>query len=218
MPGWKRDMKSHFSNESMVWIADTMRQFPEHRDKFLECFWRGQIESKAWLIDTLNYHVLKGPEPQSIYIFGGWYGILATMLFDSATYPILRIRSIDLDPQCESVADHVNKYNEMNQWRFKAFTSSMDLYDYDHPPTLVINTSCEHVDQDTYDRWYDRIPSGTMVVLQGNDFFACPEHVRCSQDIEEFKAQSRLGNLQYASQFKADAGSGYTRFMLIGTK
>jgi len=211
-------MKSHFSNESMVWIADTMRRFPEHRDRFLECFWRGQIESKAWLIDTLNYYVLKGPDPQNIYIFGGWYGILATMLFDSASYPIQRIRSIDVDPTCEPVADHVNKYNEMNQWRFKAFTSSMDLYDYDHPPTLIINTSCEHVDQDTYDRWYDRIPAGVMVVLQGNDFFACPEHMRCSKDIEEFKAQSRLKDIQYANQFLADAGSGYTRFMLIGTK
>ena len=211
-------MNKHFSNESILWIADTLRHFPEHTTRILDCFWRGQVDSKTWLIDQLNDIVLKGSEPQVIHIFGGWYGVLATMLFDSATFPIKFIRSIDIDPACEPVADHINKYNEMNQWRFKAFTSSMDTWNYDHAPTMVINTSCEHVDQDTYNRWFDRIPAGTLVVLQGNDFFSCNEHIRCSHDIEEFEAQSRLDNIQYAGCYKTDAGSGYTRFMLIGTK
>lgn len=202
----------------MIWIADTMRRFPDHRDRFLDCFWRGQIESKAWLIDTLNNVVNIDYEPRSVYIFGGWYGILSAMMFNSSCFPIKRIRSIDIDQSCESIADHVNKPNEMAEWRFKAFTASMDKYEYDHFPDIVINTSTEHVDQGTYDRWYDKIPKGVIVVLQGNDFYSCSEHVRCSKDIEEFKIQSRLKNLMYADQFKADAGSGYTRFMLIGIK
>jgi len=94
----------------------------------------------------------------------------------------------------------------------------MDEWEYDHAPTMVINTSCEHVDQETYDRWYDRIPTGTTVVLQGNDFFSCEEHIRCSRDLEEFESQSRLDNIQYAGCYRTDAGSGYTRFMLIGTR
>lgn len=211
-------MKNHFSQESIIWIADALRRFPEHRERLLDCFWRGQIESKTWLIEELNDILLKGSEPQIIHIFGGWYGVLATMLFDSATYPIGFIRSIDIDPVCEKVADHVNKANEMAAWRFKAFTASMDEWEYDHHPTVVINTSCEHVDQDTYDRWFDRIPVGTLVVLQGNDFFSCPEHIRCSKDLDDFQSQSRLSNLDYAGAFKTDAGSGYTRFMLIGEK
>lgn len=144
--------------------------------------------------------------------------MLASMLFDYATFPITRIRSIDIDPDCESVADHMNKPNEMNQWRFKAFTASMDEYEYDHHPTLVINTSTEHVNQEVYDRWYNNIPSGTAVLLQGNDFFSCEEHVRCSVDIDDFQAQCHLDNIAYAGTFKADAGSSYNRFMLIGEK
>ena len=211
-------MNKHFSNESILWIADTLRQFPDKTQRILDCFWRGQIESKAWLVDQLNDLLLKGPDPQVIHIFGGWYGSLAVMLFDSATFPIKFVRSIDIDPACEPIADHMNKYNEMNQWRFKAFTSGMDEWQYDHEPTMVINTSCEHVDQHTYDTWFDRIPVGTLVVLQGNDFFSCEEHVRCSKDLQEFEQQSRLGDILYAGAYKTDAGSGYTRFMLIGKK
>lgn len=208
----------HFSNESLIWIADTLRRFPEQRDRFLDCFWRGQIESKVWLIDKINENLFKDAEPQVIHIFGGWYGLLASMLFDSANCPIKFIRSIDIDPNCESIADHVNKINEMAEWRFKAFTSSMDEWHYDHKPTLVINTSCEHVDQNVYDKWFDQIPTGTTVVLQGNDFFTCSEHVRCSHNLEEFKDQSRLINIMWSGEFVADQGSGYTRFMIIGKK
>lgn len=213
-------MNKHFSNESILWIADTLRQFPDKTQRILDCFWRGQIESKAWLVDTLNNgYVNPGyTTGHNVYVFGGWYGSLAVMLFDSAAFPIKFIRSIDIDPECEPIADHMNKANEMNQWRFKAFTSSMDEWHYDHAPTVVINTSCEHVDQDTYDRWFDRIPTGTTVVLQGNDFFSCEEHIRCSKDLQEFEQQSGLSDIVYSGAYKTDAGSGYTRFMLIGTK
>jgi len=208
----------HFSNETVIWIADTMRQFPSHRDRLLDCFWRGQIESKTWLIDEVNEKFSGNNIPHVIHIFGGWYGVLAAMLFDSAKFPIKFIRSIDIDPRCEAVADHINKVNEMAEWRFKAFTSSMDEWDYDHAPTIVINTSCEHVDQYTYDLWWNRIPAETFVVLQGNDFFACEEHVRCSESIEDFIVQSRMTKIISSGQFVADKGSGYTRFMLMGYK
>jgi hypothetical protein len=210
----------HFSNDTLIWITDALRRFPEHRERLLDCFWRGQIESKAWLIDTLNDRYINPAykHGHNVYIFGGWYGVLAAMLFDSAAFPINKIRSIDIDPACETVADHVNKPNEMAEWRFKSFTASMDEWKYDHTPTLVINTSCEHVSQEVYDRWFNQIPDGTLVVLQGNDFFSCEEHVRCSADLEEFKTQSRLSDILYAGTFKTDAGSGYNRFMLIGEK
>jgi hypothetical protein len=210
-------MTSHFSTESIIWITDALRRFPDHRERLLDCFWRGQIESKTWLIDILNDRVDTSCK-HNIYVFGGWYGVLSAMLFDSARFPIAKIRSIDIDPRCEAIADHVNKINEMNEWRFKAFTASMDDWEYDHRPTLVINTSTEHVTQEVYDSWYDWIPAGTMVVIQGNDFFSCNEHIRCSKNLDEFIKQSRFDKVLYANEFKADAGSGYTRYMAITEK
>jgi len=207
-----------FSNESIIWIMDALRLYPEHRERLLECFWRGQIESKEWLIRKLNQNLPNPTIAHNVYIFGGWYGVFASMLIDSSNFYINKIRSIDIDPGCEVVADHVNKINEMNDWRFKAFTSDMATWAYDHTPTLVINTSTEHVHQEIYDAWYNNIPSGTTVVIQGNDFFSCPEHVRCSIDLEDFIAKSNMTNIIWAGELKADEGSGYTRYMAIGIK
>ena len=204
----------------MVWIADTLRKFPSQSGRILDCFWRGQIDSKVWLIDELNeYMKWDVDKEQVVHIFGGWYGVLAAMMFDSAEFPIKYMRSIDIDPSCEPIADHINKANEMNQWRFKAFTASMDEWQYDHAPTIVINTSCEHVTQEVYDQWHAKIPKNTLVVLQGNDFFACEEHIRCSKDLEEFVKQcGKFKEIFYTGQFVTDKASGYTRFMLIGIK
>ena len=211
---------NNFSNESIIWIMDALRKFPEHRERLIDCFWRGQVESKTWLVDVLNNGYVNPSynKGHNVYIFGGWYGVLASMLFDSATFPINLIRSIDIDPGCELVADHVNKINEMNKWRFKAFTSDMADWEYDHTPTVVINTSTEHVHQEIYDIWFNNIPKDTLVVVQGNDFFTCPEHVRCSNNLEEFIEQSRLSQVLWSGEFRADAGSGYTRYMAIGQK
>lgn len=209
---------NQFSNESVIWIMDAFRQFPEHRERLLDCFWRGQIESKEWLIRKLNQNIPNPKESHNVYIFGGWYGVLASMLFDSSNFYINKMRSIDIDPSCELVADHVNKINEMNEWRFKAFTSNMADWKYDHLPTLVINTSTEHITQETYDDWYNNIPTGTTVVIQGNDFFSCPEHIRCSIDLDDFISMSNMKQLIWTGEFKADKGSGYTRYMAIGIK
>jgi hypothetical protein len=211
-------MNNHFQDESIIWITDTLRRFPEHRERLLDCFWRGQIESKAWLIDVLNLHVINKSKRNNIYIFGGWYGVLASMLFASADFSVEKIRSIDINPECEAVADHVNKIYEMAEWRFKAFTASMDEWDYDHNPTIVINTSTEHITQEVYDKWFDKIPKGTMVVLQGNDFFACGEHIRCSKNLDEFIQQSGVDNVVYSGEFKADSYSNYNRYMVITIK
>jgi hypothetical protein len=213
-------MTKNFSNESIVWIADTLRKFPDNAQRILDCFWRGQIDSKVWLINHLNEYMKWDVDQEHvIHIFGGWYGTLATMLFDSAEFTIKFIRSIDIDPACEPIADHINKVNEMDKWRFKAFTSSMDEWKYDHHPTIVINTSCEHVTQDTYNRWHSKIPSGTFVVLQGNDFFSCTEHIRCSKTLDDFVSQcGKFKEILYTGEFPTDVGSGYTRFMLIGIK
>lgn len=208
-------MNKHFNDDSIICIANALRRFPEHQERLLDCFWRGQIESKAWLIDKLN-DVCDNDPAHNIYIFGGWYGVLATMLFDSAKFPINLIRSIDIDPSCEAVADQVNKSNEMEKWRFKAFTSDMCRWEYDHPPTMVINTSCEHVDQNTYDLWYEKIPLNTIVVLQGNDFFSCKEHVRCSNTLAEFVSQS--GDFQQTFYVGENDVVEYNRYMLIGMK
>lgn len=190
---------------------NAIRNLPDsERTRALDAVWSGQLDSKAWLVEQLAPLVTSA---SNVYIFGGWIGILASMMFQTGM-PIKKIRSIDLDPWCERVADAVNKRYEMDGWRFKAVTADMTTYEYqsDIQPHIVINTSSEHVTQTQYDEWYDRIPAGALVVVQGNDFFACSEHIRCSQNLRDFERQNHVVDPLFSGQFHTEQ---YTRFMSV---
>ena len=188
----------------------------EDRTRALDALWLGQLASKGWLVNNLSDFV--DPNiPMNIYIFGGWIGILGNMLLQADKLTIGKIRSIDIDPWCESIADTVNKRFEMDDWRFKAVTADMNSYQYqsDIEPDIVINTSTEHVTQEVYDNWYHKIPRETLVVAQGNNFFSCDEHVRCSENLQEFKTQNKVHAEYWSGELKTDM---YTRYMCIWRK
>lgn len=204
-----------FKPGDVIHWFNAIRNLPDdQRYRALEAFWAGQLDSKVWLVQELNKIVNK---KSNVYIFGGWIGVLASILFQNSTFEISKIRSIDLNPWCESVADTVCKPYEMDGWKFKARTADMSIYDYEWeiPPHIVINTSTEHIDQTTYDRWYSKIPYGTLIVAQGNNFFSCNEHVRCSDSLKMFKQQNYASNPIFHGQLPHDL---YTRYMCIWKK
>ena len=173
----------------------------------LDAFWKGQLRSKEWLINCLDEHVHMG---SSIDIHGGWVGVLASMLFQS-NIPITNIRSIDIDPSCESVATMMNKKEEM-AGRFRAVTADMCTIRSD--ADVIINTSCEHITQDSYDLWLSGHPANSIIVLQSNNY-NIPEHVRIAKDLDSFKEQSGLSTILYEGELDLPL---YKRFMLIGYK
>ena len=172
----------------------------------LDSFWAGQMKSKEWLCTELRKHVKKFV---TVDIHGGWNGVLASMLFQS-TIPINHIRSIDIDPTCESIATMMNKGEEING-KFRAVTSDMCTIRSD--ADVVINTSCEHITQDQYDLWLSGMPYNTLFVLQSNNY-EIEEHVRTAKDLETFKQQCDI-NVLWAGELELPL---YTRFMLIGRK
>jgi len=183
------------------------------RTRALEGFWDTQLSSKAWLVNELNSLV---DRKSNVYIFGGWIGVLGSMLLQRCEW-VDAVRSIDIDATCESIADTVCKPYEMQNWRFKAQTGCMSAYEYasDRHPHVVINTSTEHVSQEVYNAWYDKIPHNTLVVAQGNNFYSCPEHVRCAANLEEFCAMHRVVDPLYCGSLP---NSQYTRWMCIWRK
>jgi len=52
--------------------------------RLLENFWASQLRSKAWLINTVK--MLDLPQDGNAYVFGGWYGILASLILDNFNY------------------------------------------------------------------------------------------------------------------------------------
>jgi hypothetical protein len=90
----------------------------------------------------------------------------------------------------------------------------MTEYQYNFYTDVVINTSCEHIDQETYDKWLSNVPSNALIVLQSNNYFNLDEHIRCANNLLEFKEQSKI---KVISESLLELPK-YTRFMLIGYK
>ena len=108
----------------------------EDRDRTLESFWGGQLQSKVWLISVLEKRsVIQNPE---VVIHGGWNGVLATMLFNS-TIGCRHITNVDIDPSCKELAYAMNKDYEM-KGMFDSVTCDMVDYEYTKVPDIVINT------------------------------------------------------------------------------
>jgi hypothetical protein len=181
-----------------------IRQSPDPM-RTMDAFWSGQLKSKEWLITNLRKNVNK---IVSIDIHGGWVGVLASMLFQSEIY-VKNIRSIDIDPTCESIATMMNKREEITG-RFQAVTADMCAIRSD--ADVIINTSCEHITQDQFDIWKTGMPHNSLLVLQSNNY-DIPEHVRIAKDQEDFLEQSQL-KVQWAGELKLPL---YTRYMIIGT-
>jgi hypothetical protein len=173
----------------------------------MDAFWSGQLKSKEWLIDNLLPFVTV---PVSIEIHGGWVGTLASMLFQS-DIDCKKIVSIDVDPDCKSIATTMNKKEEMSG-KFQALT--VDMCDYKSEADIVINTSCEHITQSEYDAWLSRISKNSLLVLQSNNY-NIPEHVRTADSIDEFVRQCGDLEILCSKELKLPL---YSRWMIVGKK
>ena len=186
----------------------------------------GQLKSKRWLVDELTKCNV---ELRTVFIMGGWYGTLASMLFNSDMI-IHYIRSFDLDENCQPIADKVNNTQVQNNWRFKAITQDMHDINMDahtwscwsaknnrnsfpitDRPDTIINTSCEHIENFT--KWYDGIPKGKLVVLQNNNYSELPEHLNCVENLKQFEKQTPMNEVLFEGIHQL---SKYKRYMRIG--
>lgn len=195
--------------KDVAFWMDAIRNSENHFG-VLESFWKGQLQSKEWLIN--NLHTFIGTNP-NIVIHGGWNGVLASMLFNSIIRPD-QIRSIDIDENCEETANMICKQQEMSG-KFAAITADMCTYEYEFEPDVVINTSTEHISQEQYDMWLGNVPDSSLIVLQNNDYYDLPEHIRCYDTVDDFAAHSRLRYIYKQDTLKLPL---YNRFLLIGRK
>lgn len=180
-----------------------IRQSPDPM-RTMDAFWSGQIKSKEWLIKNLKSHVNRFV---TVDIYGGWVGVLASMLFQSDV-PVSSIRSIDIDPICEPIANNMNRIEEM-VGRFRAITC--DMCELRSDADVIINTSCEHITQEQYELWLSGVPHNSLLVLQSNDY-AIDEHIRIAKDLKDFEKQCGI-NILWSGELSLPL---YNRYMVIG--
>jgi len=196
--------------DDVAFWMDAIRNSENHFG-VLESFWKGQLKSKVWLVNQLSKHV--PDKPLNIVIHGGWNGVLASLLFNS-NMKINDIRSVDIDSSCVETANMICKRQEMSG-KFNAITADMCEYEYEFDPDVVINTSTEHISQEQYDKWLSKVPSTSLIVLQSNNYYDLPEHIRCFANVVDFYEHSKL---RYIKQHDTLELPLYNRFLLIGEK
>jgi len=191
-----------------------------------DCLSRGQLQSKIWLVQELEKISL---DLGVVFLCAGWYGTLATMLFESKL-SVGKIRSFDIDEQTETIAEIFNKPWVIDDWKFKPVVQDIhDINFEEHSyvvskdngefevlwdvPDTIINTSCEHIEN--FADWYAKIPKGKLVVLQCNNYEEIEEHVNTHNSVESFASQTPMETELYNGELDLQH---YKRFMRIGFK
>lgn len=189
-----------------------------------DCFSRGQLQSKMWLVRELKRLKI---DLGTIFLCAGWYGILATMLFESKIQ-LKKIRSFDIDRSTVKIAEIFNAPWVKEDWKFKAVHQDILEINYDNhvyevfrsdgtycnlvdSPDTVINTSCEHILE--FDKWYHSIPEDKLCVLQGNNFVEVDEHINCFSSLEDFSNRIPMNTVLFEGELPLQK---YTRYMKIG--
>jgi hypothetical protein len=194
------------STRIISWMNAIRNSSGKTQYRLLENFWESQLRSKSWMINILrNLHLEQSGD---VYIFGGWYGVLGSLIIDNFCYK--NVYSIDIDPKCQTIGMQLDN-------RVKFIKKDMKDFKFDDSstPKLIINTSTEHISQEIFDTWLNNMPVGVPIVLQGNDYFDCEEHVRCVSSLDEFLVNSNLDKIFYMDELSCEQ---FNRFMIIGYK
>lgn len=166
--------------------------------------------SKLWLCKQLELTDLYSKETA---IYGGWYGVTALLLLSRGKFNVEKIRSYDIDPACEPIADMLNEYWVWQDWRFKAHTQDCNTLYTD--ADLIINTSTEHFDNLD---WWNNIQSGTAVALQSNNM-QHDDHVYTVDSLDSFCDNFPLTTEIYRGKLPfVYPDWSFDRYMVIGIK
>lgn len=122
-----------------------------------------------------------------------------------------KVYSVDIDDECRTLGNKLSG----DDGRIIFLTQDMKKFTNYIRPTLIINTSTEHISFEVYNEWMSTVPTNVPVILQGNNFSSWHEHIRCYDTLEEFNKHSKLNNIIFTDVLDCIQ---FQRFMTIGYK
>jgi hypothetical protein len=164
-----------------------------------DAFRINQMQGKAWLLNNIK-HVNRST---NVLVVGSWLGFISYCLFKEG---FRYITETDPDSRLENLAKHVNIPNT-NFVHLSKDVNELDLSNYG----LIINTSCEHIDDDS---WFDNVKPGTILALQSTNF-KCEDHINTVETLEEMKSKYPL-KYSYAEELVFN--KIFSRYMVVGVK
>jgi hypothetical protein len=172
-------------------------------------FTRDLTTSKVWLLSELEKIQ---QDFTTAYILGSWYGNLALYMTLQPSIDVDKIILVEKNQQFLSTSQQIlDRVGADNVEYMLADSNQLDYRQLGNNG-VVINTSLTDMPGQ---RWFESIPTGTMVVLQGRDQDP-NKNFETTQDIEQ---QFPLSQTLYRGSLDLeDPETKYTRHMVIGVK
>lgn len=179
-------------------------------DTFQGSLTKDLLLSKTWLLSILS-KISK--EYSTVYILGSWYGQLSLMLIADG-FDTNKIINVDIDRKTLAQGQKMARALRVDD-RIVLMNHDANKLDYRRldKEGLVINTSCNDIKGDN---WFNQIPKGTLVALQGRN--NAPAKIQYDS-LEDFKDRYPLSKVLYQDQITLeDPETEYQRYMVIGLK
>ena len=163
-------------------------------------------EGKEWLAKEFAKHY--NNSDGNILVVGGWYGMMAYQLRKVWPNASMNITSSDMDPMCDFYA-----------WElFHDQDIAFDTLDVNEDPdysdyTAIINTSCEHMEQEDLLNIIRDKPKDAWICFQTNDYTALDAHINCWPDAGMFADSLGLEYVAYTGSLNL---GDFNRHMVIG--
>ena len=218
-------------------VLKTVRDCPELEKEIYDSFSNNQMSAKTALLDAVdNLNILD--KSSAVFIWGAWYG---SILIPKLANKVKKIIAIDIDQRPLSISKNriFNNFKNIEYICKDVFEQYSNEY---LDAKLIINTSCEHMQQmkdwpwfryssmatDTeYPKGYSdarpdrkkiykspKLSSDCYFAFQSNNMFNIRGHINCVSSLEDFKLQLPERAEVYKEHEVEDTRG--TRYMLVG--
>lgn len=176
-------------------------------------FSHGQIQSKVWLCENLEPHLL--PYSQ-VAIIGSWYNTLGLIMLARNESKYNMIMGIDKDQSSVDIANKITDAWQLGEhFKIRNTCSEIEKYDF-RSYNVVINTSCEHMTSD----WFTKLAPYQTVCIQTSDMVTDDPTWNITNPnptMEDFKKKYPMSQIFFEGEKLFDYGHlVYKRLMLIG--
>lgn len=168
------------------------------------------VAGKTWLCSRLKKE-LGDRSAGNIYILGAWYGNLGVFL-QKCNIDFDQLIMVEINAERLAMARQLLEplYRE---GRLKLVLGPAEQIKYSNKNITVINTSTNDMSR----TWLQRVPDGTLTVLQGRDNLVDPrvETARAGVFYTKFPLETTV---YWGQRRLRDPETRYTRYMKIGYK
>jgi hypothetical protein len=167
------------------------------------------IKSKVWLLTEL---ARIAPTVGTIYVLGSWYGNLGILLALDPVIKYKQLINVETDSKFLQASERIHNHLGMGNTEYMLKDANDLDYQQLGDDGVVINTSLTDMPGQA---WFDRIPPGTLVVMQSRD----NDTGNAAHSTQDIIDRYPLSEIIYDGELELqDPETAYTRYMVIGIK